>query len=163
MEVDSSWISSEVAGCIKVYDMRKQQFNWLPLYSKSTLITFILTWQREGCWPGLEKLQTFTDSQCKTKEILGYGFMERTCTASVCECVCVMWWWQELASAWHSANSASCPARPSSSPCWLDILPGSAQPARTRAPVIYPPLKADRPFVILLRVGAFKIDVRVQW
>ncbi len=70
---------------------------------------------------------------------------ERVC---VCVCVCVMRWWQGLASAWHSANSASCPARPSSSPCWLDILPGSARPARTRATVIYPALQAERPFVI---------------
>lgn len=87
----------------------------------------------------LENLQSGTHCPHKTKEILGYGFKYKSARWA-CVCVCVwweMWWWQGLASAWHSANSASCPARPSSSPCWLDILPGSARPARTRASVIY--------------------------
>lgn len=54
MQICLSRNCGEVAGCIKIYDMQKQQFNWLPPYSNSTLITFILTWQMEGHRPAWE-------------------------------------------------------------------------------------------------------------
>lgn len=126
--------------------MQKQQVNCLLPYSNSTLITFILTQKME--WHlSVKMLQRLKHCLCKTKDIFGWGFISKKSAHRAC--VHVLQQWQWLASAWHSADSASCPARSSSSPCWLDILPGSEQPVRTRATVINLLLKADRHFAIV--------------
>lgn len=43
-----------------------------------------------------------------------------------------------LTSAWRFADSASFPERPSASPCWLDILPGSERPDETQTHKLEP-------------------------